>query len=201
MLAAVTRRRGVIRGSRHLRRLEADAGGSLVEYALVTILFMTILFGIGGFAHMLYVYHFVDHSAKEAARWASVNGFSCNDDAPYSTNGNGSCTAPVKCAGGSCTECTTGCTYAKSADITNFVQMVTPSGVDSTKIAVTATWPGDGSTFCTGTNNGPSCPVQVQVSYAFNFILPLLPSVRTTTAPCNKPGFCLSSTSQMVIAH
>jgi Flp pilus assembly protein TadG len=197
MLAAITGSGKVRVGSRR----RAQAGDSLVEFALVFITFATILFGIAGFGHMLYAYHFVDHAAKEAARWAAVNGFSCNDDAAYSTNGNGSCTAPVTCAGGACTECSTGCASATPGDITRYVSMIVPPGIDPAKITVAPSWPGDGTVFCAGTQNGESCPVQVQVSYAFNFILPLLPGATTTTAPCTSAGICLTSQSVMVIAH
>jgi hypothetical protein len=81
--------------------------------------------------------------------------------------------------------------------------MITPQGLDPSKITVTPSWPGDGTTFCAtaATQNGPSCPVQVQVGYAFHFIVPLLPGVSTTTAPCTNNGICLSSRSAMVIAH
>jgi Flp pilus assembly protein TadG len=201
MLANLTCRLVPRRAPRRLRQLKREAGGSLVEYALVFIVCMTILFGIIGFGHMLYAYHFVDHAAKEATRWAAVNGSTCNSDAAYSSNGNGSCTAPVTCPAAGCAACTSGCASATTTDITNYVKMITPLGLDSSKINVTPSWPGDGTTFCTGTQNGPSCPVQVQVGYAFHFIVPLLPGVSTTTAPCANPGICLSSTSQMVIAH
>jgi Flp pilus assembly protein TadG len=192
-----------IRAPKRSRRLKGEAGASLVEYALVFIVSMTILFGIIGFGHMLYAYHFVDHAAKEAARWAAVNGLSCNGDAAYSSNSKGSCTAPVTCAAGACTACTSGCASALPADIANYVTMITPTGLDPSKITVAPSWPGNGTTYCAaaGTKNGASCPVQVQVGYAFQFIVPLLPGVSTTTAPCTNAGICLSSTSAMVVAH
>jgi len=203
MSADLTCRLVSIRAPKRSRRLKGEAGASLVEYALVFIVSMTILFGIIGFGHMLYAYHFVDHAAKEAARWAAVNGLSCNGDAAYSSNSKGSCTAPVTCAAGVCTACTSGCASALPADITNYVKMITPTGLDPSKITVVPSWPGDGTTYCAaaGTKNGASCPVQVRVGYAFHFIVPLLPGVSTTTAPCTNAGLCLSSTSAMVVAH
>jgi Flp pilus assembly protein TadG len=203
MSADLTCRLVSIRALKGSRRLKGEAGASLVEYALVFIVSMTILFGIIGFGHMLYAYHFVDHAAKEAARWAAVNGLSCNGDAAYSSNGKGSCTAPVTCTAGGCTACTGGCASALPADITNYVTMITPTGLDPTKITVAPSWPGNGTTFCAtvATQNSPGCPVQVQVGYAFHFIVPLLPGVSTTTAPCTNAGLCLSSTSAMVVAH
>ena len=203
MSADLTCRLVSIQAPRLSRRLKGEAGASLVEYALVFIVSMTILFGIIGFGHMLYCYHFVDHAAKEGARWAAVNGKACDLDKPYSGNNKGSCTAPVTCTAGSCTTCTSGCASALPADITNYVKMITPTGLDPSKITVAPSWPGNGTTFCAAaaTQNSPSCPVQVQVGYAFHFIVPLLPGVSTTTAPCTNAGICLSSTSAMVVAH
>ena len=64
-----------------------ERGSTLVEFALVFILFMTVLLGIAGFGHALYTYHFVSNVAREATRWAAVNGSTCATDS--------SCTAPA----------------------------------------------------------------------------------------------------------
>jgi Flp pilus assembly protein TadG len=179
--------------ARRFRRFKRVTGGTLVEFALVFIILITILFGIAEFGHMLYAYHFVNQAAKEATRWAVVNGATCNNDAAFSSNAQGSCTAPVTCTAGGCATCTSGCTSAQTADISNFVQMITPQGIDTTKVTVTPTWPGT-STFCLASaGKGPSCPVEVQVSYNYNFLFPLIQ---------RKMGaVTLSSTSEMVIAH
>jgi Flp pilus assembly protein TadG len=179
---------------RRSRRLKRVSGTTIVEFALVFIVLVTMLFGIAEFGHMLYAYQFVNHAAKEAARWAMVNGVTCNNDSPYSSNLKGSCTAPVTCSAGSCSTCSSGCTWATKSDISNYVQMITPQGIDTTKVTVTPTWPGT-SDFCVATpnHNGPSCPVEVQVSYSYNFLFPL---IKVKTGPVT-----LSSTSEMVIAH
>jgi Flp pilus assembly protein TadG len=186
------------RVSRRSRRSKGQAGATLVEFALVSICFLTILFGIVGFGHAFYAYHFVDHAAKEASRWAAVNGLTCNNDAALSTNGKGSCMAPVTCSKGTCTECASSCAPAAQAtsttgDITNFVTMMIPEGINPNNVTVSATWPGNGTTYCAtaATANGPSCPVQVTVSYAYTFFVPLV-----HTSPIT-----LSSTSIMTIAH
>jgi hypothetical protein len=49
--------------------------------------------------------------------------------------------------------------------------------------------------------NYPGCTAQVQVAYPYNFIFPLIPTVGTTTAPCTQAGYCMSSTSDMIIVH
>jgi Flp pilus assembly protein TadG len=51
-----------------------ENGSGLVEYALITILFMTMLLGIADFSRALYAYHFVANQAREAARYAMVRG-------------------------------------------------------------------------------------------------------------------------------
>jgi Flp pilus assembly protein TadG len=149
--------------------LTGEDGTDLVEFAIVFLLLMTLLFGIAGFGHALYAYHFVSNEAREATRWAAVNGSTCATDS--------SCTAP-----------------ATRADIQSFVTNHTPLGIDSTQVTANATWnpPGSfGPSTCSTTNNAPGCTVEVQVSYNFRFVFPL---IRTTVLP-------LSSTSEMVISH
>jgi len=148
-----------------LPRLRGENGAGVVEYALVFILFVTIVFGVCGFGLALYDYHFVSHAAREATRWAAVNGHACASDS--------SCTAP-----------------ATAADIQNYVAQLAPQGINPNNLTVTASWPStDG--ICATVSNDPGCAVQVQVSYSYAFILPLI-----GINPLN-----LSSTSQMIIAH
>jgi len=196
-------------------RRRRQAGATLVEWAFVFMLLLLVFFGISGFGHMLYVYHFVDHAAKEAARYASVRGATCGTltDSSGQTVGDSSCTATNSASG------TAGPTT--QSDVTQFVVNITPPGIDTSSggcsgsacLATTVSWPvqsagsanpspavcssaqaGKGS----GTQaypNWPGCTVQVTVSYQFSFIFPLLPWC-TSTTPCN-----LSTTSQMVIEH
>jgi len=159
--------------------------------AFIIMLLLTILFGIMGFGHALYAYHFVNHVAKEAARWAATNGSACNNDnscngAGYMNNGP-----------------------ATAANISAYVQGLIPQGIVAGNVATNASWPTNANSpaYCITGNtnfiatNYPGCTVQVQVAYAFNFIFPLLPTSSTTTAPCTQPGLCMSSTSEMVIVH
>lgn len=145
-----------------------ERGSTLVEFALVFILFMTVLLGIAGFGHALYTYHFVSNVAREATRWAAVNGSTCATDS--------SCTAP-----------------ATSSDIDAYVKSLAPPGITPANITTTVTYPtvASGPTICATTNNAPGCTVEVQVSYPFTFIFPLLPTNPLT----------MSSSSEMVIAH
>jgi Flp pilus assembly protein TadG len=181
-----------------------ERGSTLVEFAFVIITFMTFLFGIIGFGHALYTYHFLNHEAKEATRWAAVNGYTCG--AP--PLGDNSCNGTAPMNNGS----------ASATDIDTYVRSHVPTGIKgavgadaaSTPLVVNVAWtaPSGSPPICTAVTRGvgpfsnyPGCTVSVTVSYAFHFILPLLPTSTTVTAPCTATGFCFSSRSTMVIAH
>ncbi len=51
-------------------------GQSLVEFALASVLFFTVLFGIVEFGLAVWQYNTVSNLAQEGARWASVRGSS-----------------------------------------------------------------------------------------------------------------------------
>jgi Flp pilus assembly protein TadG len=175
-------------------RRNRQLGTSLVEYAIVVILFFTLLFGISGFGHALFVYHHLDHVTKEATRYASVRGSTCATD---NTTG-GSCKASNSASG------IAGPTTA--ADITAYIASITPSSIDSSQFTVTVCGV-QGGTVCADSTapacltgqtpdlfkaiNYPSCIASVRVQYTYNFIFPLV-----GTVPIN-----MSSTSQMVIVH
>ena len=186
-----------------------ERGASLVEYAFVVILFLSLLFGISGFGHALFVYQHLNSAAKEATRYAAVRGSTCTDDAD-----GGSCQTSNSASGisGPTTD----------ADVKQYVKNLTPPSIDSTQLAIAVCgvsdkpacadstpdvctkniYASDGVTILIPkTADYPGCTTQVQVAYAYNFIFPLVPTVTTTTAPCTQPGFCMSSTSEMIIAH
>ena len=102
------------RAMRGGRLLKSECGSGLVEYAIITILFMTMLLGIADFSRALYAYHFVSSQAREAARYAMVRG---------------------------CSTISTHCpTAATASDIKTFVKNV-PLGIDPSKVTVpTPTW-------------------------------------------------------------
>jgi Flp pilus assembly protein TadG len=144
-----------------------ESGSGLVEQALVLTVLLMVMFGIIDFGRALYTYHFVSEAAREATRWASVRG--------------------NKCAG-----LTGGCP-ADGADVQTFVANVSGMGLDPAKITATTSWPIQpySSSTCAVNIKNPGCVVQVQVNYAFQFILPFLPA----------SAFTMSSTSQMVITQ
>jgi len=185
-----------------LSRSRRQTGASLVEYAFVALVFLSLIFGVSGFGHALFAYHYLNEVAKEATRYAAVRGLNCTKD-----QDGGSCHASNSASG------TAGPTTP--SDIQAYVASITPQSIDSSKVIATATWPGPSSpplcfhdvTLASGTvvpkvpNNNPGCTVAITVSYPYNLNFPLLPVTTATTAPCTSSGFCLNSTSEMVIAH
>jgi len=150
----------------------------MLEFALVVIFLLTMLFGVMDFGRALYTYHFVSNAARSATRWAMVNGHDCALDS--TCNG----TAPMNNG------------PATVADVQNYVKGLTPPGIDPNQIVTTVCGASDGGKCaasppsCT-TQNGAGCTVSVTVSYDFSFLAPLVYSSTIN----------LSSTSQMIIAH
>lgn len=150
------------------KRDYGERGSVLVESAVTVVLLFVMLFGIIDFGRALYTYHFLANAAREATRWASVNGSSCASD-PACPNG-----AP-----------------ANQQNITSYVEDITPPGINRSAVNVTANWPGNGTFSCPSGSDNDGCPVQVQVSYNFSFLLPLV----------HKGVLQMSSSSEMVISH
>ena len=169
-----------------LRQLRDDCGSGLVEYAIVFLLFMTMILGVIDFGRALYTYHFLSNVTRDATRWAAVNGSTCGGDS--SCNGQGYMNNGV----------------ASTTDIQNFVTNHTPPGIDTSKITTTVTWPvsADSPSICATTAKAPGCTVKVQTRYAFSFISPLVSKVVPATA-CGSTtaNLCLNSASEMIIAH
>ncbi len=178
-----------------LRRLNGEAGSTLVEFAFVFMILITMVLGIVDFSRALYAYHFVSGAARQATHWAAVNGANCGVLGDNSCNGTGGMNSGP----------------ASSTDIQNYVkQLAAAASIDtagtgcggSACLDTTASWPvnADSPIICSGspgpppmpaTPNAPGCTVQVQVSYNFNFLIPFIRSSAIT----------LSSTSQMIISH
>jgi Flp pilus assembly protein TadG len=175
MLATSFNSRFSVSASSRLRRQNRQRGAALVEYAFTFIFAMTLFLGIMEFGHALYAYHFVNNAAKEATRWAAVNGANCS----YDSSCNG--VAPMNSG------------PASASDISTYVQNHVPPGIDPTQVATAATWPVDSTSpaGCATTANAPGCTVQVTVTYSFSFLFPLIPG----------GPIAMSSTSDMIIVH
>ena len=163
------------------RRLGSESGGTLVETAISLSLLFLFMFGIieGGLA--VYSYHYLSHAARQGSRYAIVRGLSW---------GTG-CTAYTDA----------GCT-ATEPQIKQFVQNLGFPGINSNNLTVTvqcATTTGTtvGAFGAYGnTCNAAGDVVQVKISYPFS--VPIAGVNGTCTSPTK---FCMSSTSEMVIAN
>jgi Flp pilus assembly protein TadG len=160
----------------------------MVEYAFIFLFVMAVLLGIMDFSRALYDYHFVSNAARDATRWAAVNGLTCASD--------GSCNGTGGMNNGP----------ASPSDIQAYVANRIPMGIDPNRLMTTVNYPTvtPEPSICTtyptapgcncytlATENSPGCTVAVQVSYQFNFLFPLV-----HISPIN-----LSSTSRLVIVH
>jgi Flp pilus assembly protein TadG len=164
--------------SDQLRRPRNNQRGStLVEFGLVAIILLSLLFGIIDFSRALYAYHFVANAAREATRFAIVRGGTCT--------GLSSCPADA------------------DAISTYVFQMAQANGItqNSSDIETVTTWNNPPSSACNikGYSNGvdpqlpdnPGCVVQINVTLHFKFIFPLLPT----------GTYNMKSGSQMVISQ
>jgi Flp pilus assembly protein TadG len=127
---------------------EGERGSAMVEFAIVSSVALTLIFGIIDFGRALYTYHLVSNAARLGSRYAMVRGSAC--------------AAP-------------GCP-ADAGQIQDYVRSLSP-GIEPSVLAVTTTWssaPGCKS----AENHDQGCLVTVQVTYPFSFIVPLLPNVR-----------------------
>ena len=90
---------------------DGSAGQATVEFGLVALVFLMLLFGVIEFSRLLLMYHHLGNVAREGSRYASVHGSDFG-----STFGN----APT------------------AADIENYVKSISP--VDPNNLTVTTTW-------------------------------------------------------------
>ena len=70
----MVRMRRRVLGKRILTRRQSERGSELVEFAFVSILLFTLVFGIMEFGRAIWIYDTVAHLAREGARYAIVRG-------------------------------------------------------------------------------------------------------------------------------
>jgi Flp pilus assembly protein TadG len=176
----------MLRGPQNGRSSSRERGAAtLVEFAVVSGVLLTLMFGVIDFSRAIYAYHFVSDAAREATRYASVRGSTCN-------------TWISACP-------------AANTDVTAYVQSIVSSGIYVSTVttgagagtpgslAVTTTWPGTtgkgAGNSCTTSQPStqyPGCVVNVQVQYTYGFSLPYLKSLSKIN---------MTSTSQFVISQ
>jgi Flp pilus assembly protein TadG len=153
--------------SRIVQVVHAEEGMAAVELALVAVLFLTFLFGSIDVCRAMYSYHFVSHAARAAARFAAVRGSNC-------AGLSGGCPA-------------------SQADIQTFITGITPPGISTKAITVTANCGliGNVNGGCSSPNNKPGNMVKVTVQYDYAFAFGFMP----------KGAIPMKAHSQLVISQ
>jgi len=153
---------------------KSERGTTLVEFALSTVLLLTVLLGIIDVGRVLYSFDWVSDAARRGARWAMVRGSSCQ--IPGSP--------PTSCS-------------ANSSAIQTYVES-NAFGIQTNSSYLTVT------SICTVNAAGgsppsssppcaPGYPVQVTVQYTMTYTSPF--------APVLVPPWTMTSTSQMVVSQ
>jgi len=129
-----------------------EAGSALVEFALASVLILTVLFGIIDMGRALFAYDWVSNAARTGTRYAMVRGTSCSPVLSGCEAG-----PPIG---------------ARTSDIQTYLNS-NADGIDTSKITLTASCDVGASVFqplpCT-----PGQGVIVKVTYTFSFISPLI---------------------------
>jgi len=155
-----------------LRRLAAEDGAELIEFAVASTVFFLFVFGFVELCLVFFMYNTAAEAAREGSRWASVRGTTS-----YTTSGSNTvCTNPN----------ITGCP-ATSTGVQNSAQTVP----GASGMTITTSWcNSDGTTGCTSSNTNakPGNIVKVTASYTF-----------ATVPFVTRSALTVSSTSEMVI--
>ena len=153
-----------IRGTRSIvsrtrRILRVEAGATIIEFALSSIILFTLVFGVMAICLALYSYNVVSEAAREATRYAIVRGSACS--------------------AGTFSDC-----KVTSAQLQTYVRGLGFPGINSSSSTLTlaATWPTTGVTCFPSVSpcNNPGNLVQVTVNYTFPLVIPFVPSRNLT---------------------
>lgn len=153
----------------------SEEGAALVEMAISSAVFLSILIGVFFMILALYSYHFVADAAREASRYASVRGSQSCLNTPLLPNCGVSTSAPIQ-------NWIRSLNYPYAASLNVSVNYLKPTVSGS---PATTTW-----SACAGCN-APGNLVEVVVTYGYPLSIPFWKS--TTIS--------IGSTSAMVISQ
>jgi Flp pilus assembly protein TadG len=142
--------------SRIGRAGRVDAGATMVEFAMASIILFTLVFGVMAICLALYSYNVVAESAREATRYAIVRGSKCSS----STFSDCNVTGP---------------------QLQTYVRGLGFPGINPSSLTLAAAWPS--ITNCSPSAspcNNPGNLVQVTVNYSFPLVIPFVPSQTLT---------------------
>ena len=131
--------------------LRRQHGQTMVETAIVMVLFLMLYFGIVGFGRAIWAYSWTSHIAREAARWAAVR----------------QTLAHNSCASTGTTCCSDATCLATEGVITTYVKSHM-LGLNPANATVTAD-------FTNGTNQGAI--FTVKVTYQVTQLVPFVPAM------------------------
>jgi hypothetical protein len=138
-------------------RLRSEHGQALVEFSLVLILFLTLIFGIFDSVRLLQSWMTVQHAAREGARYAI--------------------TGQVLCAGYTSGDHRADCITQKSKVATTGIP---GGGEDGSSVTVSFKYWDYPLYAGTGTANNPGTPcdaIEVQVAYTHQMTTPILKAI------------------------
>ena len=127
-----------------------EQGSSIVEFAMGSILLLTILIGIMAMCFAYYSYNVVSEAARETARYAIVRGSACNSFADCKVT---------------------------SAQLQTYAQNLGFPGIYPSNLTAATTWavyPAGGTCQPSASCNNPGNQVTVTVTYYFPLNLPFL---------------------------
>ena len=137
-----------------MKTRSGERGQALVEFALASLVFLTLFFGVIAMGEGLYEYDLTNHAAKSGTRFAIVSTPVPSNDCATST---GTCQTAIK----------------------NYI--LTKSGLNSSKLTTTITFGGSGIAPSCSTEPSVGCWVNVKLQYKFGFPLVRLPQVTLTS--------------------
>ena len=139
-----------------MSRRTGERGQALVDFALASLVFLTLLFGVVSMGEALYTYDLTAHAARMGTRWAIVNTPQPSNDCAVST--------------GTC-----------QAQIVNYV--LAKSGLDASKLTTTITFGGTGTSPSCSTDPSAGCWVNIKLQYKFGSLaLVRLPAITLTSS-------------------
>ena len=98
------------------RVLRVEVGNTIVEFALSSIILLTLVFGVMMICFALYVYNVLGEAAREGSRYAIVRGSACNSFSD--------------------------CPNVTQAQIQTHIRNIGFPGITSASLTATASWPG-----------------------------------------------------------
>ncbi len=153
--------------------LAEEGGTELVELALSSVLLFTLVFGMMDCSRAVYINHYLAQAARDGVHYAMLRGGTWSSS----------------CSSANSTNCT-----ANSSNVSSYLALNAIPGIVPANLTINTTWPGTGPSgaSCNSTSaNTQGCVVNVQVSYAFHFMLPFLPDA----------GWNMSSTASAAIVQ